>query len=103
MVENDVKQEILKLYYEEHKRPVDIAPIINKSPQYVSKVLKGHPKYEEEKQIRSKIKHNNYLERKKKNRQLRAEILKAKENYELEYLRYLQFQHSIEMSKKYLV
>ena len=29
MVENDVKQEILKLYYEEHKRSVDIAPIIN--------------------------------------------------------------------------
>ena len=40
MVENDVKQEILKLYYEEHKRSVDIAPIINKSPQYASKVIK---------------------------------------------------------------
>ncbi len=40
MVENDVKQEILKLYYEEHKRSVDIAPIINKSPQYASKVAK---------------------------------------------------------------
>ena len=40
MVENDLKQEILRLYYEEHKRPVDIAPIINKSPQYVSKVAK---------------------------------------------------------------
>ena len=36
MVENDVKQEILKLYYEEHKRSVDIAPIINKSPKYIS-------------------------------------------------------------------
>lgn len=40
MVENDLKQEILRLYYEEHKRPVDIAPIINKSSQYVSKVAK---------------------------------------------------------------
>lgn len=40
MVKNDIKQEIIKLYYEEHKRTVDIAPIINKSPQYVSKVAK---------------------------------------------------------------
>ena len=29
MVKNDIKQEIIKLYYEEHKRPVDIASIIN--------------------------------------------------------------------------
>ena len=56
-----------------------------------------------EKEIRSEIKHKNYLERKKTNRKLRTEILKEKENYELEYLRHLQWQHSIEMSKKYLV
>ena len=41
MVENDIKQEIIKLYYKEHKRPVDIAPIINKSPQYVSFINKS--------------------------------------------------------------
>ena len=61
MVENDVKQEILKLYYEEHKRPVDIAPIINKSPQYVSKVAKKDTRYESEKEYR----HNMSLEKKK--------------------------------------
>ena len=61
MVENDVKQEILKLYYEEHKRPVDIAPIINKSPQYVSKVAKKDTRYENEKEYR----HNKSLEKKK--------------------------------------
>ena len=97
------KQKIYELYFEKEFNCASIAEELGISPQYVSKVLKGHPKYEEEKQIRSKIKHNNYLERKKKNRQLRAEILKAKENYELEYLKHLQFQHSIEMSKKYLV
>ena len=91
------------MYFEKEFNCASIAEELGISPQYVSKVLKGHPKYEEEKQIRSKIKHNNYLERKKKNRQLRAEILKAKENYELEYLKHLQFQHSVEMSKKYLV
>ena len=58
MVENDVKQEILKLYYEEHKRSVDIAPIINKSPQYVSKVAKKDTRYEGEKEYR----HNKSLE-----------------------------------------
>ena len=91
------------MYFEKEFNCASIAEELEISPQYVSKVLKGHPKYEKEKQIRSEIKHKNYLERKKKNRQLRAEILKAKENYELEYLRHLQFQHSIEMSKKYLV
>ena len=97
------RQKIYELDFEKEFNCASIAEELGISPQYVSKVLKGHPKYEEEKQIRSKIKHNNYLERKKKNRQLRAEILKAKENYELEYLKHLQFQHSIEMSKKYLV
>lgn len=97
------RQKIYELYFEKEFNCASIAEELGISPQYVSKVLKGHPKYEEEKQIRSKIKHNNYLERKKKNRQLRAEILKAKENYKLEYLKHLQFQHSIEMSKKYLV
>lgn len=91
------------MYFEKEFNCASIAEELGISPQYVSKVLKGHPKYEKEKQIRSEIKYKNYLKRKKKNRQLRAEILKAKENYELEYLRHLQFQHSIEMSKKYLV
>ena len=45
----------------------------------------------------------NYLERKKTNRKLRAAILKERKDYELEYLRHLQWQHSIEMSKRYLV
>ena len=72
------------------------------SLQYVSKILNGHPNYKREKKIRSEIKNKNYLERKKTTRQLRAEILKRKEDYEIEYLRHLQWQHAIEMSKRYL-
>ena len=72
------------------------------SPQYVSKVLKGHHNYEKEKERRSEIRYRDYLDRKKIARQLRAEVLKEKEDYELEYLRYLQWQHSIEMSRRYL-
>lgn len=65
--------------------------------------IKGHPKYEEEKEKRSKIKYQDYLERKKTNRKLRTEEVKGKEDYELKYLRHLQRQHSYEMSKRYLV
>ncbi|MCI9016018.1 MAG: hypothetical protein HFJ53_02470 [Clostridia bacterium] len=91
------------MYFGRNLNYVCIAKELGVSPQYVSKVLKGHPNYKKEKEIRSEIKYKNYLERKKTNRKLRAEILKGKEDYELEYLRHLQWQHSIEMSKRYLV
>ncbi len=91
------------MYFEEKFNCICIAKELGVSPQYITKVLKGHPNYEKEKKIRSEIKHKDYLERKKTNRQLRAENLKGKQDYELQYLRHLQWQHSIEMSKRYLV
>lgn len=97
------RQKICELYFEKKFNCVCIAREIGVSDQYVCKVLKEHPEYKKEKQIRSEIKHKNYLERKKTNRKLRAAILKEREDYELEYLRHLQWQHSIEMSKRYLV
>lgn len=97
------RQKICELYLERKFNCVCIAKELGVSPQYVSKVLKGHSNYKKEKGIRSETKHKNYLERKKTNRKLRTKILKEKEDYELEYLRHLQYQHSIEMSKKYLV
>ena len=89
------------MYFEKKFNCVCIAKELGISPQYVSKVLKGHPKYERENKISSEERYKEYLERKKKNRQLRAENLKGE--HELEYLKLLQFQHSIEMSKRYLV
>lgn len=97
------RQKICELYFGRNLNCVCIAQELGISPQYVSKVLKGHPNYKKEKEIRSEIRNKNYLERKKTNRKLRTEILKGKEDYELEYLRHLQWQHSIEMSKRYLV
>lgn len=91
------------MYFEKKINCICISKELGVSPQYVSKVLKGHPNYNMEKKIRSEIKNKNYLERKKTNRKLRTKILKKKEDYELEYLKHLQYQHSIEMSKKYLV
>ena len=100
---NERQQKICELYFERNFNCVCIAKELGVSPQYVSKVLKGHPNYEKEKKIRSEIKYKKYLERKKTNRKLRTENLKVKEDYELEYLRHLQWQHAIEMSKRYLV
>lgn len=89
------------MYFEEGFNGVCIAKELGISPAYVSKVLKGQPNYNKEKEIRSKTRYKAYLERKKTNRKLKTEALK-KEDYELEYLKHLQWQHSIEMSKRYL-
>ena len=100
---NNVRQQkICELYFDRSFNCVCIAKELGVSPQYVSKVLKGHPNYEKEKEKRSEVRYRDYLDRKKTNRKLRAEVLKGKEDYELEYLRHLQWQHSIEMSRRYL-
>ena len=50
MEADEVKQEIIRLYYEEHKRPSEIAPIIEKTPQYVSKIVTKDKRYKNEKE-----------------------------------------------------
>lgn len=52
MEANEVQQEIIRLYYEEHKRPSEIAPIIEKTPQYVSKIATKDERYKNEKKHR---------------------------------------------------
>lgn len=52
MEADEVKQEIIRLYYEEHKRPSEIAPIIKKTPQYVSKIVTKDKRYKKEKQYK---------------------------------------------------
>ena len=91
------------MYFKNGVNCVCIAKELGISPTYVSKVLKGHLNYEKEKEKRSNIRHKNYLERKKTNRKLKAQVLKGREDYELEYLRHLQWQHAVEMSKRYLI
>lgn len=54
MKANEVKQEIIRLYYEEHKRPSEIAPIIGKTPQYVSKIVTKDKRYKNEKKYKKK-------------------------------------------------
>ena len=54
MEADEVKQEIIRLYYEEHKGPSGIAPIIEKTPQYVSKVVTKDKRYKNEKKYKKK-------------------------------------------------
>ena len=54
MKADEVKQEIIRLYYEEHKRPSEIAPIIEKTPQYVSKIVTKDKRYKNEKKYKKK-------------------------------------------------
>ena len=61
MEADEVKQEIIRLYYEERKRPSEIAPIIKKTPQYVSKIVTKDKRYKKEKQYKKQ----QSLERKK--------------------------------------
>lgn len=54
METNEVKETIIRLYFEEHKRPSEIAPIIGKTPQYVSKIVKKDKRYKNEKIYKKK-------------------------------------------------
>lgn len=72
---------------------------MNTSVQYISKVLRTNHKYFEEKQRRKEINNKNYLERKKMNR--KKQKARIEEDNTIMYLRHLQWQHSIEMSKRY--
>lgn len=54
MEANEVKQTIIRLYYEEHKRPSEIAAIIEKTPQYVSKIVTKDKRYKNEKKYKKK-------------------------------------------------
>lgn len=61
METDEVKQEIIRLYYEEHKRLSKIVPIVKKTPQYVSKIVTKDKRYKNEKQYKKQ----QLLERKK--------------------------------------
>ncbi len=55
MTPEERKSMIIKLYYEEHMRPVDIAPIIKRTQQYVSGIVKLDERYEIEKAYKDKM------------------------------------------------
>ena len=92
---------ICELYFDNGYNCTEIAKEINTSVQYISKILRTNPKYFDEKQRRIEINNKNYLDRKEMNRKKQKAIIK--EDNTILYLRHLQWQHSIEMSKRYIV
>ena len=60
MQSDEVKKTIIRLYYEEHKRPKEIAHIIGKTPQYVSKIVTRDKRYNREKKYKKKAYNREY-------------------------------------------
>lgn len=83
MEANNLKEKIIHLYYDEHLKSVEIAKIVNKTPQYISKVIKEDDRYKIEKEY----KHNESIKRKRQyNKEYnKTYIRKDKENKEEYY------------------
>ena len=92
------KDIICELYYSQHQKQQDISTALGVSQQYVSKVIKADSRYKQEKETRKQTSQES-----RKNKQ--AQYIKSKKEQEireLEYLKYLQWCNSKEMSKQYL-
>lgn len=92
------KDKICDLFYNKHQKQQEIANTLGISQQYVSKVIKEDQRYKQEKEQR----HTQHI----KQRQIKqTQYIKSKKEQEIreyEYLKYLQFCNSREMSKHYL-
>ena len=56
----DKNQKIIMLFYEEHKRPTDIAKELKVSKPYITKVIKKDERYIKEKEYRKNISKENH-------------------------------------------
>lgn len=65
MTSEEKKELIIKLYYEEHRKPVEIAPVVGTSQQYVSQIVKLDERYAEEKAYKDKVSNKKSKENKK--------------------------------------
>lgn len=59
-------EEIIKLFYEEHKRPVDIAEQLKVSKSAITKAIQKDERYAEEKEKRMQLSKEKHKESKKK-------------------------------------
>ena len=60
MIKIGKNEEIIRLFYEEHKRPTDIAEELEVSKPYITKVIKKDERYDEEKEYRKNISKENH-------------------------------------------
>ena len=60
VIKIDKNQKIIMLFYEEHKRPTDIAKELKVSKPYITKVIKKDERYIKEKEYRKNISKENH-------------------------------------------
>lgn len=84
---------IIRLFYEEHKRPTDIAEELEVSKSYITKVIKKDERYDEEKEYRkNKSKENhkackrNYINKKRQAEKQEYQAMIIQINKDNEYL-----------------
>lgn len=84
---------IIRLFYEEHKRPTDIAEDLEVSKSYITKVIKKDERYDEEKEYRkdiSKENHKtckrNYINKKRQTKKQEYQAMIIQINKDNEYL-----------------
>jgi len=86
-------EDIIRLFYEEHKRPTDIAEELEVSKPYITKVIKKDERYDEEKEYRKNIsKENhkackrNYINKKRQTEKQEYQAMIIQINKDNEYL-----------------
>ena len=93
MIKIGKNEEIIRLFYEEHKRPTDIAEELEVSKSYITKVIKKDERYDEEKEYRKNIsKENhkvckrNYINKKRQTEKQEYQAMIIQINKDNEYL-----------------
>ena len=89
----DKNQKIIMLFYEEHKRPTDIAKELKVSKPYITKVIKKDERYIKEKEYRSnlskenhKVCKRNYINKRRQTEKLEYQPMIIQINKDNEYL-----------------
>ena len=87
------KQKIIILFYEEHKRPTDIAKELKVSKPYITKVIQKDERYIKEKEYRSnlskenhKVCKRNYINKRRQKEKLEYQAMIIQINKDNEYL-----------------
>ena len=93
MIRIDKNQKIIILFYEEHKRPTDIAKELKVSKPYITKVIQKDERYIKEKEYRSnlskenhKVCKRNYINKRRQTEKLEYQAMIIQINKDNEYL-----------------
>ena len=93
VIKIDKNQKIIMLFYEEHKRPTDIAKELKVSKPYITKVIQKDERYIKEKEYRSnlskenhKVCKRNYINKRRETEKLEYQAMIIQINKDNEYL-----------------